>query len=56
MLTLKVVFSDGDYLITRFNGTKQEAGTYYLDRNFNAGATADAMKKCIEIDFLEEEK
>lgn len=56
MLTLKVVFSDGDYLITRFNGTKQEAETYYLNRSFNVGATTDAMKKCIETDFLEEEK
>lgn len=54
MLTLKLIFSDGDYLITRFNGTKQDAETYYLDRNFNVGTTADAMKKCVGIDFLEE--
>lgn len=56
MLTLKVIFSDGDYLITRFNGTKLDAEIYYLDRNFNVGTAADTMKKCVEIDFLEEEK
>lgn len=56
MLILKVVFSDGDYVITPFNGTKQEAETYFLDRNFSVGTEVDAMKKCIEIDFLEEEK
>ena len=29
MLTVKVVYEDGDYMITRINATEQEARDYY---------------------------
>lgn len=49
MLKLKVVFEDGDYLITRINLSLEEAKKYYIGNTFNLGVAEDNLKKCIDI-------
>jgi hypothetical protein len=50
MKTFKVFFNDGNYLTTGFNGTMQEAESYYLGHLFNLGdGEKDHMVKAIRI-------
>lgn len=49
MLKLKVIFDDGDYLITKFNLSLEEAKNYYIGNRFNLGIAEDNFKKCIDI-------
>ena len=48
-MIIKCTYANGDEVITRFNGTFEEAQIYYLNKLFNLGATNDNMKKCIDI-------
>ena len=41
MNTFKVEFADGDYLITGFNGSLQDAQDYYVGHFFNLGHGGD---------------
>lgn len=52
MIDLKVTFNDGDYFYTRFNGTREEAESYYLSRNFNTGSSGDRIRQCVSLEFL----
>lgn len=49
MLKLKVIFEDGDCLITKINLSITEAIEYYVGNRFNFGITEDNFKKCIDI-------
>lgn len=49
MLKLKVIFEDGDYLITRINLDITEARKYYVGNRFNFGIAEDNFKRCIDI-------
>ena len=49
MITIKVDFEDGDSLVTRFNGTLEEAKQYYIDKVFNMGCVNDNIVRCIDI-------
>lgn len=49
MLTIKVMFEDGDYLITRINLSLEEAKNYYIGNKFNLGIVEDDFKTCINI-------
>lgn len=46
----KVIFSDGDYLITGFNGDLKEAAAYYIGQCFNLGAEFDHIVKCVSVE------
>jgi ribosomal protein L21E len=52
MLTVKVNFADGDYIITRINATEQEARDYYEGNIFNIGSVNDNMQRCTNIEIL----
>lgn len=49
MKTFKVIFSDGDSLVTGFNGTLDDAKTYYVGNWFNLGSVEDRMAKGISV-------
>lgn len=53
MIEIKVVFNDGDFLFTKFNGTLEKAKDYYLGHYFNFGKLTDDMKKCISVELLD---
>ncbi len=53
MLTIKVNFSDGDSLVTRFNGSAEEASAYYVGQTFNTGSVSDHMVRCTDIEILD---
>lgn len=53
MKTIKAHFSDGNFLITAINGTREEIEKYYLGKYFNLGnGEKDKMEKAIRIEFL----
>jgi hypothetical protein len=52
MNTVKVIFNNGDYLITNINGTKKEVKDYYLNNIFNIGTVEDKMVKCVKLEFI----
>ena len=47
-MKLKVIFDDGDYLFTDFNGTEAEAVEHYNDNNFLAGCDGE-NKQVVEL-------
>ena len=50
MITVKCTYTNGDSIITRFNGTLQEAEAYFLNQVFNVGTVYDDMQKCIKVE------
>lgn len=54
-MTVKVNYENGDSIATRFNGTIEEATTYYVGKNFNIGVVSDNLQKCNSIEVIEEE-
>lgn len=48
----KVIFEDGNYLHTEFNGSKEEATAYYVGQTFNLGVVEDNMVKAVSIEFI----
>lgn len=62
MLTIRVEFDDGDWLITRFNGTTDEAKDYYLGLRSSVGYLAwpdqqwvERTRTVVAIEFLQGE-
>lgn len=59
MRSIKVIFDDGDSLLTNINGTDEEIKSYYLGADgkglpFNVGfGPGDNMKKTTEVIFLD---
>lgn len=56
MKTIKVIFDNDDYLITRFYGTEEEIEQYYLNRKFcflDDYDDAERLHTAIEIEFLD---
>ena len=53
MITIKVMFSDGDNLVTRFNGTIEKAKRYYIGNVFNTGVYADHLVKAVSVEIVE---
>lgn len=51
---IKITFENGDTVVSRINGTKEEILRYYIGTTFNLGREADLMVKAIAVDFLEE--
>ena len=54
MRSIKVTFSDGDWLITNINGTNQEILDYYIGQQFNLGdgSGGDRLVIATEVEFL----
>lgn len=53
MLRIEVLFEDGNSLVTRFNGSIDQAESYYLGQVFNVGnGPQDNMVKCVGLRFL----
>jgi len=50
MITVKCTYSNGDIIVTRFNGTLKDAETYFLNRIFNVGTVHDDMQKCVKVE------
>jgi len=55
MITVKCTYTNGDSIITRFNGTLKDAETYFLNRIFNVGTVHDDMQKCVKVEEYCEE-
>lgn len=58
MKTIKVIFDNNDYLITRINGTVEEIERYYLNKKLCFLDDYDDTEKlqyAIKIEFLDEE-
>ena len=48
-MTVRVNFNNGDHLITRFNGTIEQAENYYVGNVFNIGSVQDDMQKAVSV-------
>lgn len=49
-MIIKCTYANGDEVITRFNGTLQEAEAYFLNQVFNIGTDCDNLQKCIKVE------
>lgn len=54
MNVVKVTFEDGDSMVTRINGSREEVAKYYMGNTFNMGVVSDDMKKVVKVEFLED--
>lgn len=50
MNTFKITYNNGDYNITRFNGTIETARRYFLGNTFNLGVGEDLLVKCVNVE------
>lgn len=55
MLTLKIKYDGGEIRHTRINATESEARIYYIGNFFNIGIVSDDLRKCIDIEVLEDD-
>lgn len=54
MKVVKVLFEDGNNLVTGINGTVEQILAYYVGKIFNVGRGAeDYMVKAVAVVFLE---
>jgi len=57
MRTVKVMFANGNSLITDINGTRAEVLAYYVGQWFNLGPSTegsdDDMQRAVSVEFLE---
>lgn len=53
MTYVKCYFKNGDVIISKINGTIQDAEKYYVGNVFNIGSVVDNLQKCIKIEALE---
>lgn len=53
MTTLKVIFTDGDYFITRINCSPEETTNYYrIGSRLNVGTVTDELKTIKALEFI----
>ena len=52
MRTVKVIYDNGDSVITKINGTESEIKAYYIGKVFNIGTTKDLLVKAVSVEFL----
>lgn len=55
MIAVKVIYDNGDFTTTGFNGTLDEAEKYFLGSTFNLGTERDDMHRCVKVELLEDE-
>ena len=52
MNVFKITYDTGDTLITGFNGTLEDARSYYLGNIFNLGTYRDEMHRCTAVEQI----
>ena len=53
MTTVKVIFTDGDYLITKINCNPEETTNYYrIGSCLNMGTVTDELKTIKALEFI----
>ena len=53
MTTVKVIFMDGDYLITKINCSPEDATKYYrIGSYLNIGTVTDKLKTIKALEFI----
>ena len=53
MVTVKVIFTDNDYLITKINCSPEEATNYYrIGCCLNMGTVTDELKTIKALEFI----
>lgn len=52
MTKIKCTYENGDSIVTRINGTFQDAKKYFLNTVFNIGSVEDNMQKCIKVELV----
>ena len=53
MTTIKVIFTDDDYLITKINCSPEEAANYYrIGSYLNVGTVTDNLKTIKTLEFI----
>lgn len=52
-MIIKCTYANEDEVITRFNGTLQEAEAYFLNQVFNIGTDCDNLQKCIKDEYAQ---
>jgi ethanolamine utilization microcompartment shell protein EutL len=52
MISVMVTFENGDYLMTKFNGSEEEAKAYYIGNPFNFGVDTDKMVKAVGVELV----
>lgn len=53
MTTVKIIFTDGDYFITRINCSPEEAPNYYrIGNRLNIGTVTDELKTIKALEFI----
>jgi len=52
LLGVKILYHDGDYSYSRFNGSPEEAEEYYIGTSFNFGwfNGKELFKTCVSIE------
>lgn len=53
MTTVKIIFTDNDYFITRINCSPEEAANYYrIGSCLNVGTVMDELKTIKALEFI----
>lgn len=52
MKTVKVIYENGDSMITKINGTEEDIKAYYIGKVFNIGTVEDLLVKAVSVEFL----
>lgn len=50
MKAYKIIFDNGDYEITGFNGDIETARRYYVGHVFNVGTYEDLLVTCVSVE------
>lgn len=56
MKIFKVTFDNGDSLVTRLNGTIEDARKYYIGTVFNLGVVDDDMHRCVKVEEISDQE
>lgn len=52
MITIKCHYQNNDSIITRINGTLEDARNYFEGSIFNIGSAKDNLQKCIKVELI----
>ena len=55
MKTYKVIFQDGDFLISKFNGNMETAKRHWLNKSFtywNGAENAECSRKVVKVQLI----
>lgn len=56
MMTVKVLYDNGDSVVTSINGTRSDIQAYYIGQTFNIGAgDQDLLAVGVDVVFYDDE-